>query len=130
MQECYKVFTAATYQFWVICHFCHIFCVINMDMSSTCVLIYAMPSFQGCFPCIFVIYVVTSTSMQSSLRDIADLRDRILPSPFPSVIFMPCKHDATVRSMLVLSCLSKDDLDIWLCSIQTCPCLQLWSALA
>ena len=38
-----------------------------MGMSSTCVLLYAMPSFQGCMPCIFVISVVTSTSMQSLL---------------------------------------------------------------
>ena len=94
-----------------------------MGMSSTRVLIYAMPSLQGCLPCIFVINVVTSTSMQSSLRDIAVLRDIGFCSHFPAVIFMPCKHDATVRSMLVLSFFSKDDLDIWLC-------LQLWSALA
>ena len=34
-----------------------------MSRSSTCVLLYAMPSLQGCMPCIFVISVVTSTSM-------------------------------------------------------------------
>ena len=75
MQEFYKMFTAATYQFRVICHFCHICCVLHMDMSSICVLIYAMPYLQGCFPCIFVMYVLTSTRMPSSLRDIADFRD-------------------------------------------------------
>ena len=39
-----------------------------MGMSSTCVLLYAMPSLQWCMPCIFVISVVTSTSMQTRLR--------------------------------------------------------------
>ena len=33
-------------------------------------------------------------------------------SPWSAVIFMPCNHVATVRSMLLLSCFSKDDLDI------------------
>ena len=46
-----------------------------MILSPTCVLGYAMPSLQGCMPCIFVINVVTSTSMQSSSRDVADFRD-------------------------------------------------------
>ena len=46
-----------------------------MSMSSTCVLLYAMPSFQGCMPCIFVIYVVTSTNMQTRLRDVSVFRD-------------------------------------------------------
>ena len=46
-----------------------------MGMSSTCVLLYAMPSLQGCMPCIFVIFVVNSTSMQSSSRDVSDFRD-------------------------------------------------------
>ena len=44
---------------------------------STYVLGYAMPSLQGCMPCIFVINVVTSTSMQSSSRDVADFRDLV-----------------------------------------------------
>ena len=43
-----------------------------MGMSSTCVLLYAMPSFQGCMPCIFGISVVTSTSMQTRLRNVSD----------------------------------------------------------
>ena len=45
-----------------------------MSMSSTCTLNYVMPSVQVCFPCIFVIYVVTSTSMQTRLRDVAFLQ--------------------------------------------------------
>ena len=46
-----------------------------MNLSPTYVLGYAMPSLQGCMPCIFVIIVVTSTSMQSSLLNDADFRD-------------------------------------------------------
>ena len=58
-----------------ICHFCIIKSVHLLGMSTTCVLGYAMPYLQGCMPCIFVINVVTSTSLQSSSRDIADFRD-------------------------------------------------------
>ena len=43
-----------------------------MGMSSTCVLMYAMPYLQRCMPCIFVISVVTSTSMQTRLRDVSN----------------------------------------------------------
>ena len=64
-----------SYQFMSICHFCHDYCVLHMVLSSTCVLGFAMPSLQGCITCIFVINVVTSTSMQSSPRDIAHFRD-------------------------------------------------------
>ena len=55
-------------------------------------------------PCIFVINVVTSTSMLTRLRVNADF------SPFSAVIFMPCKHDATERSMHILEMFSKDVL--------------------
>ena len=113
----------------MICHFCHICCLHHMGMISTCVLNYAMPYLQGCLPCIFLINVVTSTSMQSSSHDIANFGDLEFHCLCFAVIFMPCIHVATVISMLVLSCFSKDDLDIWLCSIHPCPCLQLWSAL-
>ena len=91
---------------------------------STCVLNYAMSSLQRCLPCIFVINVVTSTSMRTRHRDVADF------SPCPAVILMPCKHDATVISVLILSYFSKDVLNMWLCSIHPCPCLHLWSNLA
>ena len=83
-----------------------------MGMSSTGVLIYAMPSLQGCMPCIFVINVVTSTSMQTRLRDVADF------SPCSAVILMPCKLDATERSMHILRYFSKDVLNIWFLSSQ------------
>ena len=95
-----------------------------MGMSSTCVLGYAMPSLQGCMPCIFVINVVTSTSMQTRLRDIADF------SPCSAVILRPCKHVATEISMHILRYFSKGVLNMWLLSIHSYPLLQLWSSLA
>ena len=82
-----------------------------MCMSSTGVLMYAMPSLQRCMPCIFVIYVVTSTSMQTRLRDVSGFRDRILLS-VTAVILLPCIHVSTVRSMLLLGMFSKDVLYI------------------
>ena len=57
-----------------------------MNLSPTCVLGYAMPSLQGRMPCIFVINVVTSTSMQSSSRDVADFTDLEFQS-FPCCYF-------------------------------------------
>ena len=75
-------------------------------------------------PGIFVMNVVTRTSMQTRLRDIADF------SPCSAVILMPCKFDATERSMHILRYFSKGVLNIWLCSIHPCPWLQLWSSLA
>ena len=62
--------------------------------------------------------------MQTRHRDVTDF------SPCSAVILMPCKLDATERSMLLLSMFSKDDFDIWLLSIHSCPWLQLWSSLA
>ena len=91
---------------------------------STCVLIYAMSYLKRCLPCIFVINVVTSTSMQTRHRDVADF------SPCSAVILMPCKHVATERSMHILRYFSKDVLNIGLLSILSCPLLQLWSSIA
>ena len=70
-----------------------------------------------------MIYVVTRTSMQTRLRDVADF------SPCSSVILMPCKLDATEGSMHIFRYFSKNVLTIWLCSILSCPCLRLWSSL-
>ena len=95
-----------------------------MRLMSTCVLNYDMPSLQGFMPCIFLINVVTRTSMQTRHRDVADF------SPCSAVILMPCKHVATVRSMHILRYFSKDVLNIWLWPIHSCPCLQLWSSIA
>ena len=81
-----------------------------MGMSSTGVLIYAMPSLQRCMPCIFVIYVVTSTSMQTRLRDVSVFRDSNFTKSVTAVILLPCIHVATERSMLLLGIFSKDVL--------------------
>ena len=75
-------------------------------------------------PCIFVINVVTSTSMQTRHRDVADF------SSCSAVILMPCKLDAAERSMHILRYFSKGVLNMWLLSIQSCLWLQLWSSLA
>ena len=83
-----------------------------------------MSSLQMCLPCIFVINVVTSTSMQTRLRVNADF------SPCSAVILMPCKHVATERSMHNLRYFSKGVLKTWLCSIHPWSWLQLWSSLA
>ncbi len=93
-----------------------------MGMSSTCVLLYAMPYFQWCLPCIFVINLVTSTSMQTCHRDVADF------SPCSAVILMPCKLVAREKSMHILRYFSKGVLNMWLLSIHSCPLLQLWDS--
>ena len=82
-----------------------------------------MSSLQRCLPCIFVINVVTSTSMQTRLRDIADF------SPCSADILMPCKHVATERSMHNLRYFSKGVLKTWLCS-NPWSWLKLWSSVA
>ena len=79
-----------------------------MGMSSTCVLKYAMPSFQGYMPCIFVISVVTSTNMQTRPRNVSDFRVYFLS--LSAVILLPCKLHATERSMHILEMFSKDVL--------------------
>ena len=81
-----------------------------MGMSYTCVLFYAMPSFQGCIPCIFVISVVTSTSMKTRLRNVSDFRDLVISLSLSAVILLPCKLDATERYMHILEMFSKDIL--------------------
>ena len=118
------MFSAVCYQNELFCHFCHDWCVHPMRLMSTCILIYAMSSLQRFLPCIFVINVVTSTSMQTRHRDVADF------SPCSAVILMPCKLDATERSMHILRYFSKGVLNIWCFSIHPCPWLQLWSSLA
>ena len=118
------MFSAVCYQNELFCHFCHDWCVHPMRLMSTWVLIYAMSSLQRCLPCIFVINVVTSTSMQTRHRDVADF------SPCSAVILMPCKLDATERSMHILRYFSKGVLNIWLLPSHLCPCLELWSSLA
>ena len=81
-----------------------------MGMSSACVLTYAMPYLQRCMPCIFVIYVVTSTSMQTRLCDVSDFRDCNFAKSVTAVILLLCIHVVTERSMLILVIFSKDVL--------------------
>ena len=81
-----------------------------MGMSSTCVFMYAMPSLERCMPCIFVIYVVTSTSMQTRLRNVSVFRDSDFSKSVTAVILLLCIHVATERSMLILRIFSKDVL--------------------
>ena len=81
-----------------------------MGMRPTCVLMYAIPSLQRCMPCIFVISVVTSTSMQTRLRDVSDFRDSNFTKSVTAVILLLCIHAATERSMLILEMFSKDAL--------------------
>ena len=81
-----------------------------MSMSSTCVLMYAMPYLQRYIPCIFLISVVTSTSMQTRLRDVSDFRDLVIMLSVTAVILLLCIHVATERSMLILEMFSKDVL--------------------
>ena len=107
VQECYMLFTTVTYQNLVFCYFCCIWCVHLMGMSSTGVLIYAMPSLQRCIPCIFVIYVVTSTSMQTRLRDVSVFRD--LGFCCLLLLLFWCH---------VSMCLQRDPCFFWVCLIR------------
>ena len=81
-----------------------------MGMSSTCVLLYAMPSLQRCMPCIFSISVVTSTSMQTRPRNVSDFRDSNFSKSLSAVILLPRKLDATERYMHILEMFTKDVL--------------------
>ena len=48
--------------------------------------------------------------MQSRLRNISDFRDLVISQSLSAVILLPCKLDATKRSVLILVMFSKDDL--------------------
>ena len=61
-------------------------------------------------PCIFVISVVTSTSMQTRLRDVSVFRDSNFAKAVSAFILLLCIRVATERSMLVLEMFSKDVL--------------------
>ena len=53
---------------------------------------------------------VTSTSMQSRLRNVSDFRDSDFSKSVTAVILLPCIHVSTERSMLLLVIFSKDVL--------------------
>ena len=102
--------SAVCYQNLVICLFHCILCVHPMSMSSTCVLYYIMPSLQWCLCCIFVIFVVTSTSMQSGLHDVADFCDLVISVVCSCNIVMPCKPASTSHSINDLEMFTKNVL--------------------
>ena len=108
MQECYKMLVTDSYQIMSFCHFCIIKSVHLLSMSSTCVLKYAMPSFQWYSPCIFVIYVVTSTSIQSRPRNISDFRDLVISLSLCLLLF--CCHENLM--------LQRDPCIFWRCSVR------------
>ena len=110
VQECYMMFTAVTYKNLMFCYFCCIWCVHLMGMSSTGVLIYAMPYLQRSMPCNFVIYVVTSTSMQTRLRDVSVFRD----FGFYQVLYL------LLFCCNVSMCLQWDPCFFWVCSLRMC----------
>ena len=78
LEECYLRQLSDLLLHLDICHFCHDYCVRVMPMSSTYVLLRVLPYFQRCNPCIFVMCVVTSTSLQSGALGNADFRDLVV----------------------------------------------------
>ena len=122
--------TAVCYQNLMICLFHCILRVHPMSMSSTCVLNYIKPSLKWCLSCIFVIHVVPSTSMQSSLHDVADFCDLVISAVCSCIIVMPCKPAVTMSSMHNLKILNKGVLLYLLCYIHPCPWLHLYPAVS
>ena len=92
LEEGYVMNLSDLFQQIAFCHFCHVLCVHAMILSSTCVLLYSVPYLQRCLPCIFVIFLVTSTSMQSSVIGNADFRDLEFHCPYPDFVVMPYVH--------------------------------------
>ena len=71
LEECMLMLICWNCYNMLICHFCHVWCVHPMRLMSTCMLIYAMPYFQGCQPCIFVSCVLSASSLLSRLVAVA-----------------------------------------------------------
>ena len=119
LQECYMMLICWNCYNLMICYFCCILCVHPMSMSSTCVLNYVMPYLQACHPCIFVSLVLSASSMWSMVLAVTILLGWIY------YIMVLCKPAATSHSMHNLEMFTKDVLLYMLCSIHTCPWLQL-----
>ena len=119
LQDCYMMLICWNCYNLVICHFCCIWCVHPMSMSSTCVLYYIMPSLQGCHPCIFVSCVVSASSLLSRVLAVSVLLGWIC------YFVMLCKPAATSHSMHNLEMLTKHVLFYMSCSIHSCPWLHL-----
>ena len=72
------------------CHFCHDYCVHAIPMSSTCVLLRVLSSFQRCNPCIFVMCMVACASLQSGALANSVFRDLVISlSPGAVYLMMP-----------------------------------------
>ena len=79
LEEGYVMDLSDLFQQMAFCHFFHDYCVHDMPMSCTYVLLRVLSSFQRCNPCIFVMCVVTSTSLQRGAFVNADFRDLAFP---------------------------------------------------
>ena len=119
LQVCYMMLICWNCYNLMICHFCCIWCVRLMSLSSTCVLWYIMPSSQWCHPCIFVSLVVSASSLLSGVLAVAVLLDWFC------YIMMLCKPAATSHSMHNLEMFTKYVLSYMSCSIHPCPWLHL-----
>ena len=108
LQECMLLLICWNCYNMLICLFCHVWRVHPMRLMSTCVLNYVMPSLQRCLPCIFVICMVTSTSLQSGAFVNADFRD--LTFPLSPCLLLFCCH---VNLML-----QRDSCIFWRCSVR------------
>ena len=93
LEECYLSYLSDLLHHLAFCHFCHDYCVHDMSMSSTCVLLRVLSSFQRCNPCIFLMCVVTSTSLQSGALSNSVFRDLAFPlSPGTVYLIWPYVH--------------------------------------
>ena len=72
----------------VFCHFCHDYCVHDMPLSSTYVLLRVLSSFQRCNPRIFRMYVVTCASLQSGALANSVFRDLVFSLSWSYLSYM------------------------------------------
>ena len=91
------MFSAVCYQNELVCHFCHDWCMHPMRLMSTCVFIYAMSSLQRCYPCIFVICVLSASSFLSRVLAVTVLLGWIC------YFVMLCKPAATSHFMHMIN---------------------------
>ena len=70
------------------CHFCHDYCVHDMPMSPSYVLLSILLSFQRCNPCMFRMCVVTCASLQSEAPGKSVFRDLVVRDAICSACFL------------------------------------------
>ena len=95
-----------------------------MLLSFSWVLLYALPSFQRCYPCIFLSLVLSASSLLIRVLAVAVLLGWIC------YLVMLYKPAATSHSMHNLEMFTKGVLFYMLCSIHPCPWLHLLPAVA